>query len=170
MVKILRALVTPAFYFQTAKLWGYYIVNYWEGRRRAKIGINSKVHPTVILRQGERITIGNHCLINHNNVLQAGKFKGRIVIGDFVKTGANVMMFAFNHSTELNGIPMIEQDYIDGDIIIGNDVWIGAGSIIPLGVTIGNGAVIAANSVMNKDVPENAIVGGVPSKLLKYRS
>jgi acetyltransferase-like isoleucine patch superfamily enzyme len=121
------------------------------------------------MRQGERITIGSHCLINHNNVLQAGKFKGRIVLGNYVQTGPNVMMFAFNHSIEVNGIPMIEQEYWDGDIIIEDDVWIGAGSVILAGVHIGKGAVIAAGAVVNKDIPEYALAGGVPAKVIKYR-
>ncbi|SDB95488.1 Acetyltransferase (isoleucine patch superfamily) [Succiniclasticum ruminis] len=56
-----------------------------------------------------------------------------------------------------------------GDIIIGNDVWIGYGSIILSGVHIGQGAIIAAGSVVAKDVPAYAIVAGVPAKVIKYR-
>ena len=52
---------------------------------------------------------------------------------------------------------------------IGNDVWIGMKSTILGGVTIGNGAIIAAHSVVTKDVPPYAVVGGVPSKIIKYR-
>jgi chloramphenicol O-acetyltransferase type B len=55
------------------------------------------------------------------------------------------------------------------DIKIGNDVWIGAKAIVLDGITIGHGAVIAANAVVTKDVPPYAIVGGVPAKILKYR-
>lgn len=53
--------------------------------------------------------------------------------------------------------------------IIGNDVWIGANAIILQGVTIGDGAIIAAGAVVTKDVPPYAIVGGVPAKVIKYR-
>lgn len=56
-----------------------------------------------------------------------------------------------------------------GDIIIEDDVWIGHGSIILSGVKIGQGAVIAAGSVVNKNIPAYAIVGGVPAKIIKYR-
>ena len=66
-------------------------------------------------------------------------------------------------------IPSVCQDYYDADVIIGDDVWIGAGSIILAGVSIGRGAVIAAGSVVNHDVPEYAIAGGVPAKLIKSR-
>lgn len=55
------------------------------------------------------------------------------------------------------------------NIIIGNDVWIGARAIILDGVTIETGAIIAANSVVTKNVPAYAIVGGVPAKIIKYR-
>lgn len=54
-------------------------------------------------------------------------------------------------------------------IKIGNDVWIGANCFILDGVTIGNGSVIAAGSIVTADVPDYAIVGGVPAKLIKYR-
>ena len=56
-----------------------------------------------------------------------------------------------------------------GDITVGDDVWIGQHAIVLSGVTIGQGAVIAAGSVVSKDVPPYAIVGGVPAKLIKYR-
>ena len=56
-----------------------------------------------------------------------------------------------------------------GNIVIGNDVWIGFGCIIMDGVTIGNGAVCAAGSVITKPVPPYAIVGGNPAKVIKYR-
>ena len=147
----------------------YYYVNYVLGRKRAKIGRNSKVHPTVVLRQAERIRIGNNCLINHNNVLQAGKSVSIITIGNNVQTGPNVLMFAFNHGTETNGVPMINQDYLDSDIIIEDDVWIGAGSVITAGVKIGKGSIIAAGAVVTKDIPSNVIAGGVPAKIIKKR-
>lgn len=150
-------------------LIAYYHVNFIIGREKAQIGKHSKVHPTVIFRQGERIKIGENCLINHNNVLQAGKKSGRIIIGNYVHTAANVMMFAFNHSIDDIETPSVLQDYYDGDIIIKDDVWIGAGVIILAGVTIGKGSVVAAGSVVNKDVLEYSIVGGVPAKVLKMR-
>lgn len=150
-------------------LWAYIMVNMVVGRKKTKIGDNTKIHPTVLLRQGERIEIGDHCLINHNNVLQAGKEFGKIKIGNYVHTGANVMMFAFNHSIDDLEIPSKLQDYYDADICIEDDVWIGAGSVIVAGVTIGKGSVIGSNSVVTKDIPPYSIAAGVPAKVIRSR-
>ena len=56
-----------------------------------------------------------------------------------------------------------------GDLTIGNDVWIGANVVVLSGVKIGNGVIVAANAVVSSDIPDYAIVGGVPSKIIKYR-
>lgn len=147
----------------------YHLMHNVRGRRIAKIG-KSNIHPTTIIREGEYVTIGDNCLINHNCLIQAGKSPaGYIKIGNYVHTGVNVMMMAFNHGFYTRAIPTKEQDYLEAPIIINDDVWIGAGSIILSGVTIGKGAIIAAGAVVNKDVPDYAIVGGVPAKVLKYR-
>lgn len=150
-------------------LLNFYIVNFIYGKKTASVGSKTKLHPTVVLRQPERIFIGSNCLINHNNVFQAGKEVGKIVIGDHVQTGPGVMIFAFNHCTERNGTPMIEQDYIDADVIIEDDVWIGAGSIINAGVTIGKGAVIGSGSVVTKNIEQYSFAVGSPAKVIKKR-
>lgn len=170
ILDIIKSFYTLYIFKFIFKHFAFYLINNVVGKQKAKIGKYNKIHPTSIFRQGERISIGNNCLINHNNVLQAGKVYGKIIIGNHVMTGPNVMMFAFNHCTLLNGVPMINQNYIEGNIIIEDDVWIGAGSVILAGVRIGKGAVIASNAVVNKDVPANTIVGGVPAKILKYRN
>ncbi|WP_150452019.1 acyltransferase [Arenibacter lacus] len=167
--EIFKSIITLACLIHMLKHIAFYIVNNVVGKQKVTKGKNNKIHSTAIFRQGERISIGNNCLINHNNVLQAGKENGKIIIGDNVMTGPNVMMFSFNHGMMKNDVPMIDQNYIDGDIIIEDDVWIGAGVVILKGVKISKGAVVASNAVVNKDVPEYAIVGGVPAKLIKYR-
>lgn len=150
-------------------LLAYYSVNHSMGIRTATIGKTSKVHSTVILRQSRNIVIGEHCLINHNNVFQAGKGDAKIIIGNYVHTGANVMIIAFNHGFDNIDIPTINQDYYDATVRIDDDVWIGGGAIILAGVHIGKGAIIAAGAVVNRDVPDYAIVGGIPAKVLKSR-
>lgn len=170
LVQILWSFISFRFFIEFLKLIAYYIVNYVVGRQKVSVGARTKLHPTVILREAERITIGHDCLINHNNVFQAGKKDGSIIIGNYVHTGPNVMMFAFNHGFYTTDIPTKEQDYYDASIVINDDVWIGGGSIILAGVIIGKGAIIGAGSVVTRDVPEYSIVAGAPAKVIKYRN
>ena len=150
-------------------VYAYHLIHNIRGRRLAKIG-KSNVHPTTIIREGEYVSIGDNCLINHNCLIQGGKSNaGFIKIGNYVHTGVNVMIMAFNHGFYTRDIPTKEQDYFEAPIVINDDVWIGAGSIILAGVTIGKGAIVAAGAVVNTDVPDYAIVGGCPAKILKYR-
>ena len=147
----------------------YSLMNFVYGRKIAKIG-KSDIHPTAIIREGQHVSVGDNCLINHNNVIQAGKSPdGSITIGNNVHTGTNVIMLAFNHGFYTRDIPTKDQDYLEAPIVIEDDVWIGAGAIILAGVTIGKGAIIASNAVVNKDVLPYQIVGGVPAKVLKER-
>lgn len=146
------------------------VIDNVRGLRLAKIGKGTTIHPSTLIREGEYVTIGEHCLINHNNLIQAGKSPaGSITIGNNVHTGTNVVMLGFNHGFYTRDVPTKEQDYMDAPIVIGDDVWIGTGVVILAGVTIGKGAIIAAGAVVNKDVPEYAIVGGVPARIIKQR-
>lgn len=133
----------------------------------------------------------------NNNVLEVGRhtygsFKigdqgpsDKIIIGDYTQIGINIRFILRNHRTDLvSSFPFDELYFYFSDekteqschvsknggiTRIGNDVWIGDNSIILGGVTVGDGAVIAAGSVVTKDVPDYAIVGGAPAKLIRYR-
>ncbi len=102
----------------------------------------------------------------------------KLEIGDFVSIAPNVkFILGGNHrydciSTYPSGVKFNgkkQEAYSNGPIIIKDDVWIGMNSIIMSGVNIGQGAVIAAGSVVSKDVPAYSIVGGNPIKVIKYR-
>ena len=169
-LEVLSTLCSFIYWKWLIKRFAYYTINNVRGLRLAKIGKDTNIHPTAIIREGEYVTIGDHCLINHNNLIQAGKSPtGSITIGNHVHTGTNVVMLGFNHGFYTRDIPIKEQDYMDAPIVIGDDVWIGTGVVILAGVTIGKGAIIAAGAVVNRDVPEYTIVGGVPAKVIKER-
>ena len=84
---------------------------------------------------------------------------------DFISTHPIFYSKNYNKYNKISNSKFIESYRVD----IGNDVWIGENSIILSGVKIGNGAIIAAGAVVNRDVPDYAVVGGVPAKLIKYR-
>lgn len=114
---------------------------------------------------GGNITIGSHVRINAGCVLVS--YAG-ITIGDDCLIGEYVSVRDGNHGTEL-GMPMRLQPHRSAPVSIGRNVWIGRGSVVLMGVNIGDGAVVAANSVVNRNVPTNSIVGGVPAKLIRMR-
>ena len=92
-------------------------------------------------------------------------------IGNYCSLSVGVQIGGMEHSYwEVSTSTRLSNSCIKGKLTsIGHDVWIGADSIIKQGVTIGNGAVIGANSFVNKDVPPYAIVFGTPAKVFKYR-
>ncbi len=123
-----------------------------------------------------------------NNVLYHYPVNGdRLVIGKFcsLACGARFLFNSANHtlgSLSTYPFPIFwgEEWGIDksevasawdnrGDIVVGNDVWIGYEAVVMAGVTIGDGAIVASRAVVTRDVPPYAIVGGVPAKVIKYR-
>lgn len=164
-----RGVFSVVFFTRTAQLFAYYVINYINGFRICRKGVGVNIHPTVILRHPHNIEVGDRVFLNHNNILQGGIENAKIRIGARVMTGPNVMMFAYNHGTNLDAVAMIDQPYSEDDIEIGEDVWIGAGSIILAGSRIGRGAVIAAGSVVRGRIAPNTICGGVPARYLKDR-
>ena len=163
-------LFSVTFYRELFHLFAYYAVNHIKGINRAHIGPRTRIRPTVLFRDAERIHLGKGCTINHNNILWAGKQDAVIRMGDNVITGPDVKVFAFAHGTDVGDIPMIDQHFTEEDVIIGDDVWIGAGSIILPGAKIGKGVVVAAGSVVTKELPPYTICAGVPAKVIKQRT
>ncbi|WP_448571773.1 Vat family streptogramin A O-acetyltransferase [Trichothermofontia sp.] len=108
--------------------------------------------------------------------LMIGKFCAIARGVKFIMNGANHSMagfstypfFIFSHGWE-RVAAADEGAVMKGDTVIGNDVWLGYESVIMPGVAIGDGAIVAAKSVVTKDVPAYAIVGGNPAQILRYR-
>lgn len=94
---------------------------------------------------------------------------GDLIIGSNVMISPYCMITATIHNFNDKNIPIQLQGLSSKKIVIDDDVWIGGKSIILPGVTIGKGSIVAAGSVVTKDVPSFSIVGGVPAKILKYR-
>lgn len=110
---------------------------------------------------GKNLTIGKEVVINSGCHFQD---QGGVEIKDGALIGHNVVFATLNHDFD----PAKRKDMHPAPIIVGKNVWIGSNSTILGGVTIGDGAVVAAGAVVTKDVPQNAVVGGVPAKVIKY--
>lgn len=99
------------------------------------------------------------------------RISGKTIIGNNVMMGPNVSIFTKNHVYDRTDIPMNLQGMsVEKTVIIEDDVWIGANVTILNGIKISKGAIIGAGSVVTRNIPEYAIVGGNPAKILKYRS
>ena len=108
---------------------------------------------------GDRSGLGKNTLIPHN-----------IIIGNFVMIAQDLFVVANNHNFERTDIPMLSQGSPNIEqVIIEDDVWIGARVIVNPGVKIGCGSIIGAGSVVTKDVEAYSVMGGVPAKLIRKR-
>lgn len=165
-------------------------VFYWR-RLGMKIGAGTKLS-SLKVTWPHRVALGKRCSLEHDVYFNAaggyydgvaidigdGTFVGsncefnivsRIQVGSGCLIAAGTRFIDHNHGTRL-GSPMIDQPETHAEINIGEGVWIGADCIVLKGVSIGDGAIIAAGSVLTSSVPPNAIFAGVPARLIRTRS
>ncbi len=129
-----------------------------------KKGDNTRFEDHIYISGPGRVSIGKSCQINERVFIQGA------VIGDYVMIAPYVSLIANMHNSSRTDIPMVQQGKIEGNkVIIEDDVWIGRNAIVMPGVRIGKGSIVAAGSVVTKDVPEYVIVGGTPAKFIKSR-
>lgn len=128
---------------------------------------NTSVGDYVIIQGSGRLTLYENSFIGQYSIIGCNE---KIVIGKNVMIAQAVSLRDTDHAFERTDIPMIQQGIKTAPIVIMDDVWIGHGAVVTKGVTIGTGAIVGANAVVTKDVPPYAIVGGVPAKLIKYRT
>ncbi len=117
-------------------------------------------------RYSGSIEIGNHCVIGIGNWMQGS---GRIKVGNDVIIGPYVAIVSTNHSYEDMSLPVAQQPLQTGEVVIEDDVWIGAHCTIAQNVRIGAHSIIGANSFVNKDVPPYSIVAGAPARIIRAR-
>jgi acetyltransferase-like isoleucine patch superfamily enzyme len=137
---------------------------------------------------GDKVTIGSYAIIRPTNLyggeagvgLKVGNnssigpyayigCSGYIEIGDNVMMSPRVSIYSENHNFSETTFPMIEQGVTRSFVKIEDDCWLAANSVILAGVTVGKGSVVAAGSIVTKDVPPYSIVAGNPAKIIKSR-
>lgn len=111
------------------------------------------------------IKIGNNSGIGKNSIVGA-----YTQIGDNVMMGEACFIYARNHKTDRLDVPMCIQGFEEyRPVVISDDVWIGARVTILPGAKIGKGVIIGAGAVITGEIPDYAVVGGVPARIIKYR-
>jgi acetyltransferase-like isoleucine patch superfamily enzyme len=132
----------------------------------AKVGRMVTFYPGIKISTGRKLVLGAHVDLAWGVLITTD---GGVEIGERTLVGYNTMIYSRNHIIPEAGGKIFYSGHQAGKVTIGKDVWIGSGCIILPGKTIGEGAVVAAGSVVSKDVEPFTIVGGVPAKVLKNR-
>lgn len=132
-----------------------------------RIGDYSRIICSGSLRNlGKGVVIGNNCGVGENCFFGAA---GGIEIGNDVIMGQNIRFHSENHNYENMNELIRVQGVTNKGIKVGNNCWIGAGTVFLDGVTIGDGCVIGANTLVNKDIPDNSVAVGNPVRVIKVR-
>ncbi len=118
------------------------------------------------VRAPGQLNIGDRFFVNHYAVIDCHH---QIQIGNDVMIGPHAYIGDFDHDLGSCHSPKITSATVTEPVNIGNFVWLGANSVVLKGVTIGDGAVVAAGAVVTKNVPAMMIVGGIPARVIKSR-
>ena len=165
--RILRRLVVASFFKKKGSNVNLEIGVEITGFKNIELGDNIHFgrYSSINANDG-KIKIGNNVGVNYNTNINASN-NGLIEIGDNVTFGQNIVIRASDHEYKNTDIPIADQGHTGGKIIIGNDVWVGANTVITRNTNIGSHCIINAGSVVTRDVESNSIFGGNPAKLIK---
>lgn len=133
---------------------------------KMKIGVGTSIARGCFIDNPSNVIVGRNCDINYNCEFHSGEYgKELITVGDNVWCACQVKFITITH--EVGDTTKRAGKTIFKPITIGDGCWIGANVLILPGVRIGNGCIIAAGSVVNKNCKPNSMYGGVPAKLIK---
>ena len=118
-----------------------------------------------VVSAGAELRIGEYSFIGRGTEIEVAR---SVLIGRGALIAPSVFITDHNHGTR-PGEMMFQQPTVVSPVTVGDDVWIGAHAVILCGVTIGDGAIVAAGAVVNRDVRPGTIVGGVPARFIKRR-
>ena len=154
----------PSQYFPLGKISCKLRFFLWKRILKSNIGTNVKIQSGVLVGKFSDIKIGSNVAINENSRLR------NVDIGNYVLIAPEVYILHSGHGYSMKDVPMYDQGETHyAKTIIEDDVWIGARSLILPGRKIGRGSIVAAGSVVTKDVEPYSIVGGNPAKVIKLR-
>ncbi len=162
-----RKVILLALYYCLAKNmpFGTFLRSFLAKNIFKKFGRDVTIHRGCVFGSGVNVEIGDFSSLNVNCCIS-----NDTIIGDDVMMGESVLIISGSHNFERIDISMREQDAPKRrPVVIKNDVWVGARSIILPGVNVGSHVIIGAGSIVTKNIPDYAIVAGNPAKLIRYR-
>lgn len=134
------------------------------GNATLKIGDNTIIEDDTLLNLSGDCQIGSNCYLSVRVLIGCSL---KVLIGNQVAIGPNVIILDTNHEFDDVNRPIVEQGAVSKEVIIGNDCWIGANAVILPGVKLEQHVVVASGSVVTKSFPKNVLVGGVPARILR---
>ena len=146
-------------------------VNDMDPGRYGKRHVHSDIGYESIVTTPENVYLDNYTRIqNHLNFIS---YKGKLTVKKYAAIGAGCIIIPGDHVPTV-GVPQylagrLHINDVDGEIVIGEDAWVGAGTILLSHCKIGRGAVVAAGAVVSKEVPPYAVVAGIPAKIIATR-
>jgi acetyltransferase-like isoleucine patch superfamily enzyme len=129
-------------------------------------GQNVTILPGLRIASPKRLFIGSNCYFNEGVFITAA---GTVRIGDWVGIGPDAKIWSVNHKFSDPDVPFQLQGWDHKEVVIEDDVWIGANAFIMPGVHVGKGAIISANTVLLKSVPPYAVMAGNPGRVVGWR-
>jgi len=168
LMRLIAACLDPRAWAHGIKLLNFYNYTHVSELRRIQRSANVRISPTASFANGHNISLGARVRIGAGVHVWAGQTNGQILLGEDVMIGPNVMITAASYDFN-DGSPVTEQPMKEADVTIGRDVWLAYGVVVLPGTVIGDGAIVAANTVVRGSVPKNAIVAGNPMELVGTR-
>ncbi len=168
-LRLLRSIIDPRAWLHMFKLVNYYNYSHVAPLREVRIDGNANISPDVVFQNPTRIQLGKRARLGSRCHLWAGPGTGRIVIGDDVLFGPDVLLTAASYRYDL-GSPVTDQPMAEGDIILGNDVWCATRAVILPGTIIGDRSIVAAGAVVKGTFPPDSIIAGSPARQVGTRN
>ena len=169
LARLVAGLLDPRAYLHALRLVNYYNYAHAVPRRRLTLGADARISPNAVFSNPERIVLGDRVSLGARCHLWAGPGTGRIVVGDDVLFGPEVMVTAAGYRFD-DGAPVTAQAMDEADIHIGDDVWLGTRAIVLPGARIGAGAIVGAGAVVRGEIPPGAVAAGVPARVVGRRA
>jgi acetyltransferase-like isoleucine patch superfamily enzyme len=149
-------------YYKPLRKW-------FQKKKMSRIGKNSEIRPFCFIDGTNNVEIGDNVIIPNGTILATDPFNtdGKIIIEDNVLLAPNCAIYCTTHRFDDITRPIKEQGDIAKTTIIKQGAWLGINSVVMPGVTVGRNAVVGANSVVTKNVPDYCVVVGSPARIIK---
>ena len=167
-LRLIAGALDPRAWAHAVRIVNYYNYSHVVPRRAMTVGPGAAISPNAVFANGERIVAGRGLSLGARCHLWAGPSHGRIVIGDDVLFGPEVMVTAATYRFG-DGHPVTRQKMDEADVIIGNDVWLGTRAVVLPGAVIGDGAIIGAGAVVSGEIPAMSVAVGAPARVVRSR-